>query len=130
MLFFAGIFFIVTGLVLTIKLIIKSSRPKADALVNDVVFKKMKSDMFQMGPDHPHAQVSYTVEGNTYEAEVQLLKKPVHQKGETIKVSYSKSDPKTPRYHNPGKEFLLSIIAYVAGGVLIGISVLVTNLIS
>lgn len=128
MLFFAGIFFLATGLFLLIRLIIISARPKLKVKVLSIEQKKLATDMFGMGPNHPHAKFSYEVNGTAYEGEVHLFKNSKETVGDEITITYKSSDPKTIRFHEPKKDWLMVTIFLLMGGILVGISTLVMNL--
>lgn len=130
MLFFIGGALCIVAFIMTIRLLIGASQPKVDAEITGIEFKKLKTDIFQMGPEQRHCQVKFNAENGEVESEVAVGKKGTFEVGGTVKVAYKKSDPKILRYWAPSKEILMIVILYLIGGGIMVLSMFLTALLT
>jgi len=128
--FLVGGFFILLGLMRIVVILASSGRPKSDVVIKEMISMKLKSDVFGMGGNQPHARVSFNTNNTDYETEVYVNKKFTGKPGDTIKIAYPASNPKNAKYYNPGLEWKLALGLLLVGIVICGISVGITMAIS
>lgn len=130
MLFFGGAALIFISIMMFIKFLVASSRPKAELPIKEYVFQQLKSDLFGFGGQQKHAKVIINANGQDHEALVLVGKTINIPIGGNIKVSYKASNPKEARYHNPKKELLMTSVMFVIGAALVIAALVISDLIS
>ncbi len=130
MLFFVGAFFLFLAMVMLIKFLVFSQRPKQEVQVKEFFMAKLKTDLIGIGPEQKHARVSYTVDGKEYQGEIPLMKNTKTQVGENIRITYSKTNPTLSRLYDPRKELLMILIMFIFGGGITGVSLVLSDILS
>src|SRR5687768_1032149 len=130
MLYIAGGFFILLGLIRLIVIIATSGRPKMEVPIKDFTFLQLSTDLFGFGGKQKHAKVAYVVDGKDYEADVFVGKKFNTPVGGNIKISYPSSNPKNPKYYNPKMEWTVVLVFLIFGGILCALSQIILSALS
>jgi hypothetical protein len=127
MLFFVGAFLVLISILMFIRFIVISQRPKLETPVKELFWGKLKSDAFGMAPQQQHARVTYTVQNKEYQGEVPLPKKTNIQVGNLIRITYKPSDPTMANYYAPRKELLMAGVIFIIGSAITTISIVLTG---
>jgi hypothetical protein len=125
MLFIIGVILLVVAVAMTFIYIRHSRRPKAEATVESVFYKRLKSDKTNELGERKHGNISYRVGAQTYQVEILVFEKT--KAGEQIMITYKENDPAVARLSNPGRELIAVIGCYIVGLLCIGISILVMD---
>lgn len=122
MIFIVGAIFIVLSIVLLVKFLKNSRKPKADAKVLGLLKEAAPGSFIEV----PHALVEYYYNNQKYNGKVMLRSKP--QNGDTIKLAVDPKVPAKAAEYYPKIERLSVIITAVMGIALMVIAVVVQSM--
>lgn len=122
MIFIVGAAFILISIVLLIKFLKNSGKPKVDAKVLGLLKEAAPGSFIEV----PHALVEYHYNNQKYNGKVMLRSKP--QNGDTIKLAVDAKVPAKAAEYYPKIEKLSIIITAVMGVALMVVAVVVQSM--